>query len=505
MVIGNNNAELFRSFDLLKGSVSEEDLKSNLLTFKNTLKENYTPEFLSDDKAAGVRDFLLELLNNSDPKIRKNSVICLGILKDDSALEPIYEAYLREETLYNKAAYLEAIGILYYSDYKNKLFNRKSELIAADIPSDERKHLIEEMHVLCTMLREDLVHAFTGWDKTSELVLLTNRNFKSVTMNALKGIPHKDFTAGVMVKTNRLKDVMKIRTFSEALFIHDTLKSCSSNAETAAEEITAAGIVDYIRKRTDIGEAPIFFRVDFRTKDNHKKGIFEKKLASALEAASNWQLINSTGKYEIEFRLIETSVPEKLNFLIRFCTMPDYRFGYRHNSIATGLKPYIAALIVELAGEYMSENDVVVDPFCGSGTLIAEREKYMPAKMYYGIDIYGEAVSAAEDNLRHAGIIDKCNIIKRDFLEFRHDHKFDLVLTDMPFETEKKDSSNIENLYKRFFKHIQPMLTYDSKIVVYTHNRDFSRKYATDCGFGLLREYEISKMEKAYLHVYGRK
>ena len=40
-----------------------------------------------------------------------------------------------------------------------------------------------------------------------------------------------------------------------------------------------------------------------------------------------------------------------------------------------------------LAKPYLKEDAAVLDPFCGVGTMLIERNKVLPARSLYGIDI----------------------------------------------------------------------------------------------------------------------
>ena len=51
--------------------------------------------------------------------------------------------------------------------------------------------------------------------------------------------------------------------------------------------------------------------------------------------------------------------------------------------------------LAKLAQPYLKANAQVLDPFCGVGTMLIERNKLAPANPMYGIDIFGEAIDKA--------------------------------------------------------------------------------------------------------------
>ncbi len=487
--------------ELLK---SGSDTKNNLQQLRKELKELGTsgiPEEIREQS-----DVFVSLLSDEDPKIRQNAAHILGLLKVKGTEEALFSSYLRDETLYNKAAYLTAISGMDHSALDERLLAKRDELIAGTYEPEMKKHIGEELHELSLLLKDSFAkHEFSASGMVNECVLLTNRNFKAVTMKQVESIPHKEFTAGVMVKTKQPERLLNtVRTFSEMLFVPDGIRICSSDPAEAAKELTEAHIVDYIAARLTNPEAPVFFRIDYRAKDEKAAAPFEKKLASELELASGFRLVNSTSDYEIELRFIDTS-DSKLVVLIRFCGLFDKRFAYRKNTLPVSMKPYLAALLMNLAKDCFKDNAAVLDPFCGCGTMLVEREHIRPARLYYGVDIFGDAVTAAEQNIKLAGLASKTELIKRDFLDFTHKYRFDEVITDMPFVTGQKGLADITALYASFFKKLPGVLESSGTTFIYTRNRDLLRKYAFAAGFTLLAEFEISRMEGSYFCILSRK
>lgn len=483
------------------------EVKANLLAIKEALKDVNKGGREKEALIFAVKDdisVLVGLLKNEDPKIRKNTAVILGILGIQEAAAPLYEGYCTDETKYNKGAYLEALKKLDYSAYKEDLKRRFEELKSLKVAEEDKKHILEEMKQLKSIFGTGRLE-FIGYNLLNECVLLTNRNFKKLTADALGSIPHKEFTAGVMCKTKNLKKVLPIRTYEELLFIPDGIKTVDSEPAAAASQLVEGGIQKYIFDRVGILNAEnadynVKFRIDLRGSDALSDNGFAKKLSGELELLTNWALTNSVSDYDVEIRLVRNS-SGKLNVLVRFALLKDSRFSYRKEKIAATMKPYLAATIMKLAEPYFIRNAAVLDPFCGVGTLLAEREIACNARLYYGIDIFGEAVEKAAVNLKLAGVSRKTELITRDFFEFEHEYRFDEVITDMPFVTGKKTEQDIEKLYKAFFRKIPSLLEKDATLIIYTRNEDLLKKYSSDNGFKVLADFEFSKMEGSYLYI----
>lgn len=127
--------------------------------------------------------------------------------------------------------------------------------------------------------------------------------------------------------------------------------------------------------------------------------------------------------------------------------------------LASSIHPANAALLMRLLKPYLKEHAQVLDPFCGVGTMLVERQRLMAANPLYGIDIYPEAIEKARENAEAAKV--RINFINRDFLDFRHEYLFDEIITNMPGVTRTKGVEEITELYERFFRKVPEVLKKD--------------------------------------------
>mgnify|MGYP002245200123 CR=1 FL=1 len=65
---------------------------------------------------------------------------------------------------------------------------------------------------------------------------------------------------------------------------------------------------------------------------------------------------------------------------LKLYTIPMQRFSYRKNVVAASIHPSLAAMLVSLAKPYLKENAQILDPFCGVGTMLIERDIAQPAR-----------------------------------------------------------------------------------------------------------------------------
>lgn len=484
------------------------DVRQNLSRLRQEVKDQGRRNALTA-LIKGEEDHLTALLRSEDAKTRKNAALLMGDLGRQEFLEPVYEAYKCEAQRFVKSSYLSAIGRFDYSGYLDELKEQLKLLEQTGVTEENRKHLTEEMRELSALVvgMEGVnTHRFTGFDRTYDIVLLTNRNFAELTRKQLADLDPdaktKLFGAGVRARVTNLNWMDKIRTWQEILFVVKGLGTCPMDPLKAAEVIADSGLLPLLEESHEGGET-WYFRVELKSRKTlPERSAFVKKLSGYLEKMSGRKLINTVTDYEVELRLIENK-EGNCNLLLKLFTLKDERFAYRTEAAPVSIRPVNAALTAALAGNYMREGAQVLDPFCGTGTMLIERSRAVRAYTSYGLDIQEEYILKARKNTEAAGMT--AHYINRDFFEFRHDYLFDEVFTDMPFQIGRITDDEVFELYERFFGRIGELLKEDAVIILYSRNRGFVKPQAARNGFTVLKEYEISVKEGTYVFILCRK
>ncbi|MGL6173078.1 MAG: TRM11 family SAM-dependent methyltransferase [Cellulosilyticaceae bacterium] len=479
--------------------LDQQDIRKNLIELKKQIKEKPAKNALIRE-LAGNYEVFYRLLEDEDAKVRKNVALIMGELAIPEFSSKLYEAYEKEEKLFVKSDYLVALKAFDYRELLEPLKKRLDFITTTEVEEGSRKHIDEEIRVLnemVLMLEGTDMHPFTGYNELSDLILLTNRDHQEITLDQIKKGKGKVFNAGVVVRTKELKEILDIRTYSDLLFRLNGISTVESTPLEAAKAIYEGGLLDFLDARHEGGGA-YYFRLEIKSKmPLDKKSTFAKKMASELERVSGRKLINSTSNYEFEIRLIENKEGE-FNVLLKLYTLPDTRFEYRKNAIAASIQPVGAALIAELAKDYLKQDAVVLDPFCGVGTMLLERDKVMPAQVMYGVDIFGEAIEKATENAD----LDNTDVyfINRDFFDFGHKYLFDEIFTNMPARSGRKSEQEMTELYNKFFEKAAMIMKNQGIIVMYTRDRALvQRNLDHSPQYTLLKEFEISRKEAAYV------
>lgn len=482
-----------------------KNVRENLSLLRNEGKNPKEKERLS--QLIGDGFFLMGLLEHEEPKVRKNAALLIGDLELTQAVGSLLRAYEKETTLFVKSAYLAALGKLEVSDHLEIFQTRLRELTASEPAENEKKHVeeeIRELEKIVTGIVGIKRHKFTGFAKPHELLLATNREQRNVTMAKVTELSAdirrkaELHPLGVLVHTKEVQPFTRLRTYRELLFPVPGCGKVASEPKQAAEAVWNAGLWELLTE-CHKEDAPFYFRLELKSRmELDQKSRFAKRFSAELERLSARKFINSTKDYELEIRLLETKDGSYMTFFKLF-TIPMKRFAYRRNAIASSIHPATAAMLMELASPYLREGAQILDPFCGVGTMLIERDIRVPAREKYGIDIFGEAIRMARENAAAAG--EKINFINRDYFDFKHDYKFDEIVTNMPTRG-KKTREEMDAFYADFFRKSKGILASGAVIVMYSNETGFVKKQLRlQAEYRLLQEYCIREKDCFYLFV----
>lgn len=454
--------------EVIEELLKQENTRQNLSRLRSLIKEHECKvqayELLKEHD-----DLLISFLASEDAKTRKNAALLIGDLQISHLADDLFKAYESENTRFVKSSYLTALLQLDIPQLVPKLVDKKKLLEQTEITEENRKHVDEELREINKILIK-----YNGIKRhtpilegvRAELLLTTNKLHREIVRRQLPIKETKLHPLGVIVKTDNIRLIMKVRTYRQMYFMINTEGLLSGNEREMASQLWKSDMYDILR-RMHREPGPFYYRIE-----SSADGEFQSRLSAALDRLSGGKLINSANNYEIVIKLIQTRDGSYFPCL-RLCSVKDDRFTYRKNVLSTSIHPSTAALLVELAKPYLKENAQIMDPFCGVGTMLIERKLAVPAREIYATDIYGDAIEMGRENARIAktGI----NFIHRDFFDFKHDYKFDELITDMPVRG-KQTRSEMELFYERFFDKAKQILAKGGIIVMYSNEIGFVKK-----------------------------
>jgi len=191
---------------------------------------------------------------------------------------------------------------------------------------------------------------------------------------------------------------------------------------------------------------------------------FNELLRMARETFSPQGLVDSPSSYAAMLRV--EADPDATRIWLVPTFEPDTRFAYRTADVGASINPVVGACLARLVR--CGESSVVVDPTCGSGTLLIERALLDRGSMLSGIDISPTAIRAATGNVIAAGLAARIAVRQGDGGDAAAwPERCDEVLANLPFGVRTEDR-NLDGLYRRIVGNVARTLTPGGRALLYT-------------------------------------
>lgn len=182
---------------------------------------------------------------------------------------------------------------------------------------------------------------------------------------------------------------------------------------------------------------------------------------------------------------------EGWDVLLRLTGKPLHVRNWRKSDYRGALDPTIARAMVELLSA--KANYVVIDPMCGSGTLLIEQIEMLKPAAAIGVEIEKSALTAAKSNttgVRGAGAI---TFIRGNgcMLPFA-DNSADAMLVNPPWGEAIKSKVKIEELYSTLVKESARILKKRGRLcIIVQRSDDLQRALETVGGFALIESLSV--------------
>ena len=372
-----------------------------------------------------VRD-IGRLLAIPDDKARKTACILAGVCAPDECAEALAEALRSERIRYVRPSIILALG------------NTKDPAKYLDgyvVEPGEEKHVRAEYDALKKALagkandtprreprndtpksfafrgpRNDTPKSFAFRGPNNEaagLHLPERCTLTSVKAAALcaelsdNGIAYAKDTALPGAFCVRTADIGGLRCYLNVLFHIGKIGAFKE----AAERLDAMGC------------RGLNYRIEAGSLGQHRREAIQK-VSEGFDACG---YADNPSSYAFEIRLQNGGM---------YAVFPDERFAYRRETLPASIHPVAAASIVRLCRPYMKEDAAVLDPFCGSATLLIERGFFGGTSRLVGIDISPRAIKAACANRQASGL--QIALIRGDCI-MHGAARYDEVISNMPF------------------------------------------------------------------------
>jgi 23S rRNA G2445 N2-methylase RlmL len=181
---------------------------------------------------------------------------------------------------------------------------------------------------------------------------------------------------------------------------------------------------------------------------------------------------------------------------LRLNTAEDRQHGGRQVNRAAALRPSIAASMVRTSG--ISDNDVFMDPMCGTGTLLLERAVMGRYELLLGGDSDRAAVNAAVANFGPRHKPRRIEVWDATALPIEVG-SVDKVCTNLPWGRQIGNSFDLPELYRGVLRELARVVRPGGRIVIITSEWSLFKR--------IMREQPGLRLEATYsdIEVLGRR
>lgn len=211
------------------------------------------------------------------------------------------------------------------------------------------------------------------------------------------------------------------------------------------------------------------------------QSIIKKAIVERLKSKYQIPWFEETGAvYQVQFLILKNQV----YIMLDTSGAGLHKRGYRAISTEAPIKETLAAAMVDLSR--VRSNHVVIDPFCGSGTILieaamkamniapginrtfaAEQWSQIPNDVWlrqrekarsevntqcdfnaFGYDIDETALELAAHNAKKAGVYEKISFLNRDIKNFSNDFERATVICNPPYGERLLDIKQAQELYR---------------------------------------------------------
>ncbi len=228
------------------------------------------------------------------------------------------------------------------------------------------------------------------------------------------------------------------------------------------------------------GRGTLRYRIEWASAGHRRRATFEV----ARRVSHAWpELVNDPT--ESAWEGVVKEVVEEREGLVDVELWPrglaDERFRYRVADVPGASHPTLAAALAHVSMRGAPTDEVVWDPFVGSGTELVERALLGPYERLIGSDTRKDALSVARQNLGAAKV--QAELLVGDARMLQLPARPSLVITNPPMGRRVLHRDEIAGLYDAFLAHAAAVLREESRIVWISPLFERSARSAQALGF----------------------
>ncbi|MFP4133286.1 MAG: methyltransferase [Halothece sp.] len=264
--------------------------------------------------------------------------------------------------------------------------------------------------------------------------------------------------------------------------------------ETVYQEILALDIPEMEEAKT--------FRVTTQRNGNHlfKSIDVQRKAGAAL-----------IERYHKAVSLEQYDVKVRVDIFDRLCLvsvqLTKESLDRRHHLVwrpRISLKTTMAYAMLQLCE--LKQNDRLLDPFCGSGTILLEAASVFPDLKLYGSDRREEAITGAQTNIKTAGLSHRIHLKHLDARDLEIGYPaayFNAIVANPPYGVHLGSEMNFYRLYLKFLQGAGNILVSGGRLVILVgKGRGAFKKIIAKLGLFQIREERLVETGHIYPHLF---
>jgi len=350
---------------------------------------------------AEVRSWLVRLLQDPSEKVRRYAMTALPKIGAGTGEEGVLLSLLRTTTVEREKKFLgqalDKIGgtaTLSIVGGVRGFLPQTEQKVKASVARRERPSVIRmdstlsdftrlRIHLHCRKGLEEIVR-----DEVKEYIAKHGK-FRIVEVRSR-------LVAITPVAPFSLADIYTLRCFATVGFFLGAVRSSNpaESADALASMITSSLSRSVLATFT---EGSIRYRLEFVSK-GHQRGAV--RLLANRAYAMCPDVLNDARSAPWSMDLHPTG--HGISVELRPKLTPDPRFTYREDDIPGASHPPLAACMARLGGRV--NNEIVWDPFCGSGLELIERALLGGVQSIYGTDLSPDAIAISRANFAAAKV-----------------------------------------------------------------------------------------------------
>ncbi|MGI5849614.1 MAG: methyltransferase [Christensenellales bacterium] len=384
-----------------------------------------------------IRD-IGRLLDIKDDKARKTACILIGVCAPDECARDLVQALKNEKIRFVRPSIILALG---------NTSNPERYLKGYIVEQGDAKHVREEQDALKKALEKTVMTKEPNQFMLPDWCILT-----CVHIGALRAELHarrcrfdswSEIPGTLHVRT---EDISDLRCYVDALYYIGEIGAFSQ----AVERLDSFGCRGF-RYRIEAGGYV----------QNRRRDI----IRTVSDGFSAFGYTDNPSAYSFEIRLMNNGS--------MYAVFPgDQRFSYRKQSIPASINPVTAASVMRICFPFMKEDVDILDPFCGSGTMLIERAFIKKPRTLVGVDNSGIAIKAACANRKASDL--RIALIKGDILGYGA-AKYDEIVANMPFGIRVAGHESNVRLYRAFADKLVNLLREKGIAFLYTQEKKLLR------------------------------